>query len=305
MAHLNETAILMGQARSEPGAAAKVPSDVVNSLQQNLGKLCRLQEESRLRTAASKRVATTLQQKDVEFRSVAEAAGGGGGGDDEEEEGGGGGGPGATNTGPEATFLAAGGVVSLLSEEQGRVDAGVNALNVSSTRRWKEAMEAMGEGGGDDDVEVEMEAETGTLKCPITGMAMVDPQRRYVAWRGWCGIEAGWHAVRLCCCREGPACVPSVLTFSFPLWRCPLLACVCVRRSCCSPHDWFLFIPQPRVPASLLPSRYRPTYPRQQQCACTPQECPPLTEPTWLVHRLVSGGRVLGDHRCFVPGEGL
>jgi len=193
MAHLNETAILMGQARSEPGAAAKVPPDVVSSLQQNLGKLCRLQEESRLRTAASKRVATTLQQKDVEFRSVAEAAGsgGGGGGDDEEEEGGGGGGPGATSTGPEAMFLAAGGVVSLLSEEQDRVDAGVNALNVSSTRRWKEAMEAMGEGGGDDDVEVEMEAETGTLKCPITGMAMVDPQRRYVAWRGWRGTEVG------------------------------------------------------------------------------------------------------------------
>lgn len=172
MAHLSNTAGLMGQARQEPGAAAKVPPAVVSSLQGSLETLSRLQEESRLRSAAAARVASGVQRAGMGGGGAAGATG-----DDEEE--GGNGGAGATGNTAEAVFLRSGGVEALHKTEKAQVEAKVAALNVQGLRRWKEVMEAMGEGGGDDDVEVEVEADAAALstKCPVTGMDMVNPLR--------------------------------------------------------------------------------------------------------------------------------
>lgn len=187
MAHLSTTAGLMGQARQEPGAAAKVPPAVVSSLQESLESLSRLQEESRLRSAAAARVASGLQRAGMGGGGAAGATG-------EDEEEGGEGGTRATDSTPEAVFLMSGGVVALHKTERTQVEAKVAALNVQGLRRWKEVMEAMGEGGGDDDVEVEVEADAAapSTKCPVTGMDMVNPLRRYVvvAWGGM-----GWRGV--------------------------------------------------------------------------------------------------------------
>lgn len=185
MAHLSNTAGLMGQARQEPGAAAKVPPAVVSSLQGSLETLSRLQEESRLRSTAAARVASGVQRAGMGGGGAAGATG-----DDEEE--GGNGGAGATGNTAEAVFLRSGGVEALHKTEKAQVEAKVAALNVQGLRRWKEVMEAMGEGGGDDDVEVEVEADAAALstKCPVTGMDMVNPLRRYVS----CGV--GWRRLR-------------------------------------------------------------------------------------------------------------
>lgn len=184
MAHLSTTAALMGQARQEPGAAAKVPPAVVSSLQESLESLSRLQEESRLRSAAAARVAAGVQRAGMAGGGAAGATG------DDEEEGEAGGSDASSNT-PEAVFLRSGGVVALHKAERTQVEAKVSALNVQGLRRWKEVMEAMGEGGGDDDVEVEVEVDAAapSTKCPVTGMDMVNPLRRYVlvAWGGESG----------------------------------------------------------------------------------------------------------------------
>lgn len=175
MAHLSTTAGLMGQARQDPGAAPKLPPAVVSSLQSSLESLSRLQEESRLRSASAARVASGVQRAGIGGGGAARATGNG-------EEEGGEGGAGATSNSPEAVFLRSGGVVALQKAESTQVEAKVAALNVQGLRRWKEVMEAMGEGGGDDDVEVEVETDAAgpSTKCPVTGMDMVNPLRRYV-----------------------------------------------------------------------------------------------------------------------------
>lgn len=185
-AHLSTIASLMGQARQEPGAAPKVPPVVVSSLQDNLESLSRLQEESRLRSAAAALMASDVQKVSMAVGGGAGATGGHG--DDEEEEG---------DDAPQAAFLKSGGVVALHAKEKSKVEAQVAALNVQGLRRWKEVMEAMGEGGGDDDVEVEMDADAAapSTKCPVTGMDMVNPLRRYVTMAFGC--EAGGRGRRL------------------------------------------------------------------------------------------------------------